>query len=310
MEKTDHLEQWVHERMAASDLATAWPDLATGRTLLDRRRIAARPRRVLLWAGAAVAVCAAVLVLPGPRLAAQRLWDRVVLGRIQVLIADFDGPGGVAGFFSPQVVNMEVHGVASIEEAGQVAGFVPRLPEPDVFSVAPTFSVADVTAAMPPLRAPAIRYLAARTGGSASEVPDTWDGVTLKLRVGPVIMADYGGVILLQSLPFELIKPADFDLRLFYRIAFRALGASELHAQTLSADLDINPALLMVMPREDSELVQGFRTRSGTGVMIEGVYGPGKIVGVWSGSDRVYALYPNTREVTRDFVIRVANALD
>jgi hypothetical protein len=64
------------------------------------------------------------------------------------------------------------------------------------------------------------------------------------------------------------------------------------------------------MPREDSELVHGFRTRSGTGVMIEEVYGPGKIVGVWSRSDRLYALYPDTVEVTRDVLLRVANALD
>jgi hypothetical protein len=288
MEKTDHLEQWVHERMAASDPAAAWPDLATGRTFLDRRRIAAQPRRVLLWAGATAAVFAAVLALPGPRLAAQRLWDQVFLGRLQVLFADFGGLGAGAGSFVTEAHLPDVHRVASIEEAGQLAGFLPRLPEPDVFPVAPTYSVAGVTSAK--LRLPT--------------------RVVLEVRAGPVIMADYGGVLLLQSLPFELIKPADFDLELFYRRAFRALGASERFARALSNDLAINPALLMVMPKEDFDLVHEFPTRSGTGVMIEEVYGPGKIVGVWSGSDRLYALYPDTREVTRDFLIRVANALD
>jgi hypothetical protein len=265
---------------------------------------------VLLWAGAAAMLCAAVLALPGPRLAAQRLWDQVFLGRLQVLIADFDGLGAGAGSFVTEAHLPEVHRVASIEEAGQLAGFLPRLPEPGVFSVAPTYSVAGVTSAKLGLPTRGIRDLIARTGGMASEVPDSWNGVVLEVRVGPVIMADYDGVLLLQSLPFELIKPADFDLERFYRMAFRALGASDLYAQSLSADLAINPALLLLMPKEDSELVHGFATKSGTGVMIDEVYGHGKIVGVWSGADRLYALYPNTREVTRDFLIRVANALD
>ena len=46
-----------------------------------------------------------------------------------------------------------------------------------------------------------------------------------------------------------------------------------------------------------------FSTASGTGVMIEGVYGPGRTVAVWSGTDRVYALYPDTREVSRSHAL-------
>jgi hypothetical protein len=43
---------------------------------------------------------------------------------------------------------------------------------------------------------------------------------------------------------------------------------------------------------------------------IDEVYGPGKIVAVWSGPDRVYALFPDTRAVSREFVITVANAVE
>jgi hypothetical protein len=309
MEKIDRLEEWVHQRMP--EPAAAWPDPAAGRSHLDWR-IAARQRPVLFLAGAAAALCAAVLVLPGPRLAAQRLWDSVVVGRIQVLIADLDGAGVASGFFSPDVMGrMEVGAASSIGEASQRAGFWPRLPDPDVFSVSPTYSVANATlAATPQLRTPALRYLVARAGGSPDEVPDSWNGVVLQVRVGPVIVADYGGVWLLQSLPFEVIKPADFDLELFYRIAFQALGATELHAQSLGADLAINPALLIFMPREDSHLVHEFPTRSGNGVIIGEVYGPGSNVLLWSGSDRLYALFSDTGKVTRDFLIRVANSLD
>ncbi|HET9362906.1 MAG TPA: hypothetical protein VFO58_24320 [Vicinamibacterales bacterium] len=309
MEKIDRLEEWVHQRMAAPEPAAAWPDPAAGRRLLDRR-IAARQRPLMLWAGAAAALCAAVLVLPGPRLAAQRLWDRVVLGRIQVLIADLDVAGAASGFFSPQNLRLDVRSASSIGEASERAGFWPRLPDPDVFPGSPTYSVADATLATLPLRTPAIRYLVARAGGSPGEVPDSWNGAMLEVRVGPVILADYGGVVLLQSLPFELVKPVDFDLELFYRIAFQALGASELYARSLGADLAVNPALLMFMPREDSHLVHEFPTRSGNGVMIGEVYGPGSKVALWSGSDRLYALFSGTGKVTSDFLIRVANTLD
>jgi hypothetical protein len=179
-----------------------------------------------------------------------------------------------------------------------------------VFPGSPAYSVADATLATLPLRTPAIRYLVARAGGSPGDVPDSWNDAMLEVRVGPVILADYGGVVLLQSLPFELVKPVDFDLELFYRIAFQALGASELYAQSLGADLAVNPALLMFMPREDSHLVHEFPTRSGNGVMIGEVYGPGSKVALWSGSKRLYALYTEEGKVTKDFLIRVANTLD
>jgi hypothetical protein len=160
------------------------------------------------------------------------------------------------------------------------------------------------------LRTPAIRYLLAQAGGSSSEVPDAWNGVVLEARVGPIVVADYNGVLLLQSLPFRLIKPVDFDLELFYRIAFQSIGMNEDDARALSADAAISPALLMVMPKEERDLVHEFRTKSGTGMMIEEVYGPGKIAALWSGADRLYALFPASGEISREFVIKVANALE
>ena len=44
--------------------------------------------------------------------------------------------------------------------------------------------------------------------------------------------------------------------------------------------------------------------------MIEEVYGPGKIAALWSGSDCIYALFPATGEVSREFIISVANSLE
>ena len=307
METHDQLEQWVNQRMVAAHDPAEWPDTAAGRRRLDQR-IARRTPRVRLWAAATVAVCAAILALPPSRAVAQRFWDQVVLGRIQVLVSDSDAHGAAVSVFSPEMQQRpEARPVMSLEEATRAAGFVPHLPRVAVFSSAPTYSVTDVASATLPLRTPAIRYLVARAGASASEVPDSWNGVVLEVRAGPVVIADYNGTQLFQSLPFQLIKPVDFDLELFYRLAFRSLGMSERDAGALGADLGISPALLMFMPKEDRELLQEFRARSGTGMMIAEVYGVGKVAALWSGPDRVYALFG---DVEKDFVIRVANALN
>ncbi|HKE85387.1 MAG TPA: hypothetical protein VKB50_16610 [Vicinamibacterales bacterium] len=301
----EQIEQWVNRRMITADPSATWPDLAAGWTDLERR-IATRPRGRLIWAACAVAACVAMLAQPAPRAVAQRYWDQVVLGRIQVLIADYDG--AAVSVFSPEMQHPpEARAVPSREAASNAAGFSPRVPTGDVFTAPPTYSVTDVASARLRLRTPAIRYLAAQSGASASEVPDSWNGVVLEVRVGPVIIADYDGTLLLQSLPFQLIKPVDFDLALFYRLAFRSLGMSERDAGLLGGDLGLSPALLMFMPKEDRELLHEFKTRTGTGMMIAEVYGPGKTVAIWSGRDRVYALFG---PVSRDFVISVANAIE
>jgi hypothetical protein len=266
---------------------------------------------MFVWAGATATLLAVILALPGPRVSAQILWDRVIVGRIQVMMLDDDVAGAAAGMFGNEIHGgLETRSVESLEEASRVAGFVPRLPAWDVFpSISPTYTVADTTGRVR-LRTPALRYLLHEAGGSAGEVPDSWNGAVIETRIGPVVIADYDGILLLQSLPFEVTKPADLDLQQFYWVAFRILGMSPSEAWTRSTELAISPALLMFMPPEDRDLVHPFSTASGTGVMIEGVYGPGKTVAVWSGSERVYALYPETREISRAFIATVAAALD
>lgn len=310
METNDRLERWVRGRMTASAPPAGWPDGAAGWRRLDHR-IARRPVPLFVWAGATATLCAALFALPGPRAAAQRFFDRVIVGRIQVLVLDFERSGAAAGVFTPEIdQHADATPVASFGDATRLAGFAPRLPGSDIFQGSPAYSVADVTVARLRLRTPAIRDLVERAGGSASEVPDAWNGATLEVRIGPVIIADYDGILLLQSPPFELVTPAGFDLQLFYRLALRAVGMSEPDAWALSGDLGISPALLMFMPKEDAGLVHDFRTQSGTGIMIAEVYGPGKIVAVWSSPDRMYALFPETGEISREFILSVADALD
>lgn len=311
METHEQLEAWIDRRMAAAVAQTPeWPDAVAARRRLDLRHTQ-RPRRLTLWAAATATVLATVLVVPALRVAAQEIWDEVVLGRIQVMFADYDGHGAAASFLSPVMqVRPDPRPVSSLDEAVRSAGFSPRLPGPDVFSMQPTYSVTDRASAKLQLRRAAIRYLVGKAGGAAGEVPDAWNGVDLEVRIGPAIIADYDGVLLLQSRPFELVTPAGFDTELFYRLAFQALGMSESDARALGADLAMRPALLTFMPAEERDLVREFRTKTGTGVMIEEVYGPRKIAAVWAGGDRIYALFPATRDVSREFIVEVANSLE
>jgi hypothetical protein len=192
------------------------------------------------------------------------------------------------------------------DRRAESAGFSPRLPA-IIFPASPQYRVLAEIPATLKLRTPAMRYLLAQAGGSASDVPDGWNGVTLDLRLGPIVMADYQGTLLLQSRPARLTTPANFDLALFYRIAFQSMGMSEQDAWALSSDMGFSPALLMFMPKEDRNLLREFNTPRGTGMMIAKVFGKGTIAALWSGSDRLYALYGTIDE---DLVTRVANALE
>jgi hypothetical protein len=169
--------------MHAADAAAEWPDAAAGWTRVGDR-IARRPISMWQWAAATVAVCLVVLALPAPRAIAQRLWDQFVLGRIQVLVTDYQSSGTAVNFASLEMqLRPEPRHVSSLDEATRAAGFAPRLPA-IIFPTAPTYSVTDEGFASLKLRAPAIRYLLAQAGGSAIDVPDDWNGATLDVRWG------------------------------------------------------------------------------------------------------------------------------
>jgi hypothetical protein len=307
MDPHEQLDEWVNRRMAVSQPPDGWPVEDVARRQLDQR--VARPPRTVLRIAAVAAVCGALFVVPQTRAVAQRLWDQVFLGRLQMLIADDES--AAASLFSPELQHRpEPRQVQSFEEASQLAGYSPRLPAINAFATTPRYSVTDATSATLRLDTPAIRRLIVRVGGTPGEVPDTWNGAVLEVRVGPVVIADYGPTLLLQSRPFQLMAPPDFDLETFYRIAFQAFGMRERDARTLSADLRISPALLTFMPREDNALVHEFQSRSSTVLMIDEVYGHEKTLAVWSTPDRLYALFGATAVVNQKFVTEVTNALE
>src|SRR5688572_2692182 len=186
MEKHERLDQWIDQRMAGAGMPAEWPDCAGGRRRLDERR--ARPSRpILLWAAAAL--LAVAFALPSTRFVARQLWDQAVLRRIQVLLMDDDDGSAASAFSLEMDVRPRPSPVPTFDEATHLAGFEPRLLPVDVLTGVPSLSVTNDGAALFPLRTRAIRQALERAGGSPDEVPDSWNGAVIEIRIGPVVVA-------------------------------------------------------------------------------------------------------------------------
>src|SRR5262249_33290201 len=133
--------QWVDDRLTALEQSDDFhPDPARARARLRGREEMRTWWTRRAWAGALVATaCLGLLALPWPRAAAQRLWDRLTLGRVEVVqVTRKDLPESVTALFDWQESgNREPIVVHDLAEAERVAGFRPRLPPPDLLKGTP-----------------------------------------------------------------------------------------------------------------------------------------------------------------------------
>ena len=171
----DPEEQWVLARLNA--IAPSWtPDATLARALVRPER--PERRRVARYGVAAVAVTllAAFTLAEPVRTAAQALWYRMVVSRIDVVRLDF-----TAVPLDTHVRTDGVHvSVPTLEEAATRAGFVPRLPSTDVVAgEAPALTVTSRFEVTQTLRSDDLRAALARVGATDLEVPDAWNGATV-----------------------------------------------------------------------------------------------------------------------------------
>jgi hypothetical protein len=154
--------RWVDERLEALAPGGFAPDVAAARARLRDRESRSRPRPRVLWV-AAVATCLLVVLLPWPRAAAQRLWDRLVLGHVEVIsVQRPDVPPHVMAFFQMEEQEpMVFEPVASLAEAQQIAGFRAALPAEGVLAGAcSTSGTCDVAGSFAVSRRPCVRVRA------------------------------------------------------------------------------------------------------------------------------------------------------
>ena len=197
-----------------------------------------------------------VLALPWPRAAAQRLWDRLSLGRVEIVqISRKDLPESVTALFTMEDRNRPMpEAVRDLADAERVAGFRPSLPPPGVLSGTPQLSVVrSVAFTTLPLRTADIERALAAAGISDLTVPGEWEGTTLTAEGGPMVVATYPDAMVevMQSPPFRMTTPPGFRFDRFMEIAFRVFGRSAHDARTLAKEIAANPALVMHFPEHD-----------------------------------------------------------
>jgi hypothetical protein len=295
---------WVDERLQSLDTPDVDVnyDAARGR-LREREAAAQRSRRA--WATAA-AVGAAILVLaalPWPRAAAQRLWDRLSLGRIEVVqVARKDLPQPVNPFDWKED-NGESVTVRDAAEAERVAGFRPLLPPADVVRGTPKLTVSKRGMMSATVKVADLERALATTGVTGVRVPKEWEGVTLRVERGPEIDADYDDAKMgmSQSAPLKLITPSGFPVGEFMEIAYRLYGKSAVDARELSRKFIANPAWMLVFPGHDT--VREVPWKGGRAVAAGGQ----GMCFFWNTSDRLFII--GAQKMDPDFGVAVANSL-
>jgi hypothetical protein len=126
----------------------------------------------------------------------------------------------------------------------------------------------------------------ARAGVSDIAVPKEWEGLTLIAEAGPVVVADYNGVQIMQSAPFRVNTPPGFRFGRFMEMAFRVFGRSAAEAKMLGAKFEANPALVLHFP--EREPVRDVALSSGHGIIVGDLDGDDLICFFWNTSDRIY----------------------
>jgi hypothetical protein len=264
---------WVDERVDALAPRDFDPNVAAAWARLGNRDDRPRAGRLLFRVGVGVAACIVVLMLPWPRAAAQRLWDRLTVGRVEVVSVErTDVPESVMAFFQ-----MEERGeadpemVTGVADAARVAGFAPLLPAPGVLSGAPSLSVVrEMKLSTAPIDVAQLRALLARLNASELAVPAEWEGASLTVEGGPVVVADYpdAGIQVMQAGPVNMTMPPGFELSRFMEIAFRVFGRNAADARRLGSSVAANPPLLMVLTPGHHSNVREMAFPQGTGILV------------------------------------------
>ena len=306
---------WIAARLAATD--PVWePDARRARAALDAARHARSHRRrrpVRVAAAAAVFLVTAVVLAPAGRAVAQELWHRLFVSRVEVVRLDLSKV--------PLDTNISMTGAAqpasSVAEASALAGYRVHLPSADVLSQVPELHVLSPVALSQRIDQSRVAAALAAVGATDVDVPDEWDGVTLRATIGRTVAARYPGstpagggldeVTILQTPPIRLDLPPGFALDRFAEAIFRAGGLSWWEARTLGQEYAAQPAWLLDVPADKAVTVETVSLAGGTAIVIgEPVHDGGSETTVFvSRPWRLYAVSSLSRERS----LRVAEML-
>jgi hypothetical protein len=186
--------------------------------------------------------------------------------------------------------------VADVTQAASLAGFTPGLPAASALPGKPTLSVISSMRFQLTLDATELRSALKNAGVGDIDVPDTWQGNSLGIDIGPIVGADYAEIdaSLLQTRPFTLVTPQDFDTAKLVEIAFRLLHLNRSQARDLAQTFATTPSLFLGIPADERASIEIVSLHSGPGVYV-GEYDENtgqlqRTTLVWSTPARIYAL--------------------
>ncbi len=248
-------------------------------------KIFARPYRPAWAVLAVIALLAFSLAFQPVRALGQSFLNLFRVQRVQVVTFN---PGGLPeqlgaspaleAVFSENI-SIEEQGdaqpAASAEEAGQMAGFSPRLPagrEPAFLAVQPGVKAAfDVDLAR-------IETILAEIGRSDIHLPASVDGARVTLDVQPAVVAAYGQcegespedrededvdesvyrrlarcTTLMQMPSPQVSAPGELDIAPIGQAFLQVLGMEDSEAQSFAANIDWASTLVLPIPRYGSE---------------------------------------------------------
>jgi hypothetical protein len=281
--------RWVDDRLATlNTTAESQPDIVRARAKLRERQSAPAPPSRALWFGMAAAACLIFLALPWPRAMAQELWNRLLLGRVAVVQVDSEGVSDeVTAMFIMEPGTFDQAPVADVAEAERIAGFRPALPPAGILKGTPALAVVHrVTLATKPLKTSDMKRALASAGAADIAVPNDWEGLILTAEAGPVVVAAYDDIEIMQSAAFRMNTPPGFEFGRFMEMAFRVFGRSALEAKMLGAKFAANPALVVHFP--EREPVRDVALRAGHGILVGDLDGNDPICFFWNTPDRIY----------------------
>jgi len=259
------------------------------------------------WAVAALTAATLVVIaaIPQSRAIAQDLWHRFFLRSFDAVRLDLSRV--------PMSVSVTTNGmqrsVATLQEAELQAGYKPILPLREIIGDPPSeISVTGPIGVRQIVQVKELQAALARAGANEIQVPAEWQGITLGMDFGSMVIAGYkDDVQIIQAKPIELHVPAGFPLAKFAEAAFRSAGASSWTAYTMGEKFAKNPAWLLDIPEDEVVNIQEISLRAGSGLLVEDpLEGGGLRVTVLFGTpDRIFAVSSGFRELS----IRIANSL-
>jgi hypothetical protein len=296
--------RWVDERLQALETPDVEPNYDAARGQLRERESAARrSRRAWTTAAAIAAAMLVLLALPRPRAAAQRLWDRLTLGRVEVVRVAQENLPQPVNPFDWKEENDEPIVVRDAAEAERVAGFRPLLPPADVVLGTPKLTVSRRGLMSATVKVADLERALTTAGVVGVSVPKNWEGVTLRVERGPEISAEYEGAKMgmSQSAPLKLTTPSGFPVGEFMEIAYRLYGKSAADARDLSRKFVANPAWMLVFPGHDT--VREVSWKGGRAVAAGGQ----GMCFFWNTADRLFII--GAQKMDPEFGVAVANSV-